>query len=163
MSIGWTQYDVPFVLIRTSDVFHDFSFHGYEQKQCVGLYKDVGLSCSTLIKTKTEIADVSILLDLIFFVRLSTFRKFLVLLALSYLIILFQVVPDWVNEVLRSSLHHTCMNQKTKIRWFDTQLETRENLPFRFSGYRPIIINPIKRFIIHSKYFPNSDWLKAHA
>ena len=38
------------------------------------------------------------------------------------------------------------MNQKTKIRWFDTQLETRENLPFRFSGYKPIIINPIKRF-----------------
>ena len=38
------------------------------------------------------------------------------------------------------------MNQKKNIRWFDTQLETRENLPFRFSGYRPIIINPIKRF-----------------
>ena len=86
------------------------------------------------------------LLDLIFVVRLSTIRKCLVFLALSYLIILFQVIPDWVNEVLPSSLHHTCMNQKTKIRWFDTQLETRENLPFRFSGYKPIIINPIKRF-----------------
>ena len=85
------------------------------------------------------------MLDLIFFVSLSTIRKFLVLLALSYLIILFQVIPDWVNEVLPSSLHHTCMNQKTKIPWFDTQLETRENLPFRFSGYKPIIINPIKR------------------
>ena len=59
---------------------------------------------------------------------------------------MFQVIPDWVNEVLPSSLHHTRMNQKKKIRWFDTQLETRENLPFRFSGYKPIIINPIKRF-----------------
>lgn len=86
------------------------------------------------------------LLDLIFFVRLSTIRKCLVFLALSYLIILFQVIPDWVNEVFPSSLHHTCMNQKTKIRWFDIQLETRENLRFRFSGYKPIIINPIKRF-----------------
>ena len=55
------------------------------------------------------------------------------------------------------------MNQKTKIRWFDTQLETRENLTFRVLEYKPIIINPMKGFIIHSKYFPNSDWLKAHA
>ena len=23
--------------------------------------------------------------------------------------------------------------------------------------------NPIEHFIIHSKYFPNSDWLKVHA
>ena len=30
LTIGWTQYDVPFFLIRKSDVFHDFSFHGYE-------------------------------------------------------------------------------------------------------------------------------------
>ena len=30
LTICWTQYDVPFVLIRKSDVFHDFSFHGYE-------------------------------------------------------------------------------------------------------------------------------------
>ena len=46
------------------------------------------------------------------------------------------------------------MNQKKKIRWFDTQLETRENLPFRFSGYKPIIINPIKRFK-SLNYFPS--------
>ena len=25
-----------------------------------------------------------------------------------------------------------------------------------------IIINPLEKIIIHSKYFPDSDWLKAH-
>ena len=30
LTIGWTQYDVPFFLIRKSDVFRDFSFRGYE-------------------------------------------------------------------------------------------------------------------------------------
>ena len=30
LTIGWTQYDVPFFWFESSDVFHDFSFHGYE-------------------------------------------------------------------------------------------------------------------------------------
>ena len=46
------------------------------------------------LAARLSIIDFSVLLDLIFFVSLSTMRKFLVLLALSYLIILFQVIPD---------------------------------------------------------------------
>ena len=157
LTICWTQYDVPFFWFERLTYFMIFPSMAMNKSSALVF---LAARFSKLKNNRRQCtARFNIFLQFVYYQKMFSITGSIVF---NYFVSSYSV-PDWVNEVFPSSIHHTCMNQKTKIRWFDTQLETRENLTFRVLEYKPIIINPMKGFIIHSKYFPNSDWLKARA